>query len=159
VKGEINHSFKNYITILVLLIITCLHDILLEKVFIFYHVDMGTPPKDYGIVTNILAAIIIAPLLETVLFQYLPHRGLTYIKAIKNPKVFDWTYVIISTILFCLSHWYSLIYIIVTIIPGFLLAYYFNWYYNKFNYYTAIYYVSLLHLSKNSIALIDKYLL
>jgi uncharacterized protein len=156
---EVNHGVKNYGVILVLLIVACLHDILFEKIFILYHVYMGTPPKDYGIATNILAGIIIAPLFETVIFQYIPHKGLKYIKILKNKKVFDWVYILISGTLFCLSHWYSIIYIIVTIIPGLLLAFYFNWYYNKFNYCTAIYYISLLHLLKNSVALIDKYLL
>jgi len=73
--------------------------------------------------------------------------------------MFSWVYVFISTILFCLSHCYSIVYIIATITPGFILAYYFNLYSNKFNYYTATYYISLLHLSKNSVALVAKYLL
>jgi len=157
---KIYHSYRNYITVFVLLIIACTHDLIFTKIIAFYGIDMGPSPKDYGIVTNIIASIIIAPLLETIIFQYLPHKGLSYIKPLKNnPKLFNWVYIVFATFLFCLSHCYSLIYIFATIIPGMILAYYFNYLYRKFNYFNAIYFISLLHLSKNLLVLIDQYLL
>lgn len=157
---KIYHSYKNYIIVFVLLIIACAHDLIFTKIISFYGINMGPSAKDYGIVTNIIASIIIAPLLETMIFQYLPHKGLSYIKPLKNsPKLFNWTYVLFATFLFCLSHSYSFIYILATIIPGILLSYYFNYFSLKFNYFTAIYFISLLHLAKNILVLIDEYLL
>lgn len=157
---EIKHSYKNYIIIFVLLIISCVHDLVFTKIFSVYGIDLGASAKDYGIATNIIASIIIAPLLETIIFQYLPHKGLQYITPLRNsPKTFKWIYVSLATILFCLSHWYSIAYITVTIIPRLLLAYFFNYYYDRFNYSTAIYFISLLHFAKNFLVLIDEYLL
>ena len=157
--GGIKHTSKNYQMVCVLLAIACLHDILLTKIFTYYNINIEYSAKDYGFATNVIAGLIIAPLLETIIFQYLPFKGLRYFKLTSNEKSFRWAYLVCSTSLFCLSHSYSTVYIIAMILPGLLLAYYFNFYHSKFNFSTAIYFITLLHFSKNTIVLVDKYLI
>lgn len=152
-------DFKNYKILFILLIISCAHDIILEQIFKSYGILPFENKKDYGIVSNIIAALCIAPIVETIIFQYLPHKLLSFSKPLKKSGYFAFAYILISTMLFCLSHYYSLIYIAAMIFSGILLSYYFQYFFRKYDYRIAIYFITLLHFSKNLLALIDKYFL
>lgn len=156
-KRAIHHSTRNYILILLLLTIACIHDILFEKLFNFLKISTDIPTKKYSVANSVITGLLIAPLIETLLFQYLPLKGLLYINSINKKAYFKWVFVILSTVLFSVSHSYSWIYIVVTIIPGFILSYYFYFFYKSYNLSTAFYFIGLLHFLKNTIALTDKY--
>ena len=153
-------EYKNYKIILVLIFVACAHDLVLIRIFKNYGINFFENTKDYGIITNLISGLVIAPILETIIFQLFPHKVLTNIKVIKRSKYFICIYVGLSTLLFCSSHYYSWAYILAMIFPGILLSYYFHYFYKKFNNYNmAIYFITLFHFSKNFIALFDKYLL
>jgi hypothetical protein len=77
---------------------------------------------------NFVVAIIIAPLLETLIYQYAVIKLLRKVKILKNN---NYIIILICSILFGLSHTYSLSYVINTTIIGIILAYSFITYEKK----------------------------
>lgn len=152
-------NIKNYKIVLIVVIITCLYSMILTRVLAALGINPYQNKNNYGIVTDIIAAIIVAPVIETFVFQYCPHLILRKINLIKKQQNFRIVYLIISTILFCLSHYYSIAYILAMIFPGLILAYFFNFFYLQMNYKNAIYFTVLIHLLTNTIAVIDEHFL
>lgn len=76
-------------------------------------------------VTKFIAVCLIAPLFETYIFQY----GI--IKWLSSTKMKNWFIVFISSLLFGLSHFYSLQYVVNTFFIGIVLALSFMWWINK----------------------------
>ncbi|MFK7748785.1 MAG: CPBP family glutamic-type intramembrane protease [Kordia sp.] len=67
-----------------------------------------------------ILSVIIGPLIETFLFQYLIIEILYFFKKIKINTI-----IIISSITFSLIHYYNLIYILVTFLSGIIYASYY----------------------------------
>lgn len=66
-----------------------------------------------------IAVILVAPLIETALFQALPYHLL------RKGRFFQkrvWLIIVISGLFFALQHFYSVVYIVFAFIPGILLA-------------------------------------
>lgn len=136
----------------------CANDIIYSEIFSFYKIDLALNKIDYGFITTIIGSLIIAPIFETIIFQYLIHKGLKRIFFNRTEHSFRFVFILISASLFSISHWYSFLYILVTIIPGIILSWNFHWLYRHGNYKNAIYFTWLLHFAKNSLSVIDKYL-
>lgn len=99
---------------------------------------------------KIFSAIIVAPIVETFLFQYLPHRILLRKMSI------NWKWVtIISALLFGLTHWYGFGYIVFSTLIGlvFIVAYVFLYEANK----NPFLVVMFAHMLRNTIALLVLY--
>lgn len=153
-------DLKNYKILILLLIVSCVHDIILVNIFQYYGINTFKNITEYGIILNLISGLAIAPVLETYIFQFIPFKLLINIKPIRESKYFVLEYIIFSTLLFCTSHYYNWAYIFGMIFPGILLSYYFHYFFKKFNSYnTTIYFISLIHFSKNFIVLTNKYLL
>src|ERR1700733_11555579 len=106
---------KNYRLVVLIVVIACVHDIILEQIFRSFSLNPVVNIKDYGIVTDIIAGLVLAPLLETMIFQYLPHRLLNLLNPIKQSKYFAIIYIFLSTMVFSFSHSYSWMYIMATV--------------------------------------------
>lgn len=99
---------------------------------------------EYSIFMKIFTAVIMAPLLETLIFQKWFYRLLSKIKYFRNNVC--WI-IIISGILFGLSHCYSAHYMIITTAIGFLLMYAYILRIDKHPYWT----VAAIHALSNFI--------
>lgn len=78
-----------------------------------------TPLDAQHIAIQFLTAVILAPIIETLLFQVL------IIETLRSFKVGDIYSVLISSLLFALSHSYNTTYIFVAFIPGVIFALYY----------------------------------
>lgn len=101
-------------------------------------------------VTQFIYAVILAPLLETFLFQMCVIKILRKINKLNNSIV-----VIISALIFGLQHFYSLEYILNTTIAGIFLAYAFITYEKKKLLPFCV--VCIIHSLRNFISLIISY--
>jgi len=110
-------------------------------------VDMGRPEfEKIPIVLLFLFVAIIAPIVETFIFQYLIIRILKKINFFKNRMVLV---MFISAVVFGASHTYSIFYMFMTFISGLLLAYAFIVYEDKKA--SAFWVTMAIHSFKNSI--------
>ena len=101
--------------------------------------------KNVGPRNDYFLAIIVAPILETLIFQYGIFKIYQKIKAVTHKfHWFMWT----SAILFGLSHFYSLVYIIFGIAEGFLFGYIYYFYHK--NPEKAFWTTALVHCLHNS---------
>lgn len=98
--------------------------------------------KDFSNNEKFVLIVIIGPLVETALFQYLPIKILEKI-GVKN----NWIKIIASSILFALLHFYNPIYIAMTFISGFLLNKFYLESRTKSNFYFVL--TALLHSMYN----------
>lgn len=99
------------------------------------------------LIITFLATVIIAPLLETFIFQYGIIKILRKINILKNNNL---TIILISSLIFGLQHFYSLSYIIHTTILGIFLAYAFVVYERKKT--SPFWVVCAIHSLKNFIS-------
>lgn len=76
--------------------------------------------KSMSLTEIFILSVIIAPLLETFLFQYLIIEILSFFKRIKVNII-----IIISSLAFSLIHYYNFIYILVTLLSGMIYASYY----------------------------------
>lgn len=80
-----------------------------------------TPSEEWSVfVASPFEIIFLAPAIETFLFQSLPY-GLLYLSY--NLKRRKWIVFTLSTVLFSLSHFYSVGYILYTLVFGYLMIY------------------------------------
>lgn len=76
----------------------------------------NTGLDDLTTLETIIAIVIIAPLLETFIFQFGVQE--VVIRAFKNSVFKLWISVFISSLAFALTHYYSLFYILMTLVSG-----------------------------------------
>ncbi|MDO4771581.1 CPBP family intramembrane glutamic endopeptidase [Porphyromonas sp.] len=95
---------------------------LLNAVIHVFSIDVGyiTEPPKVNTAFEYISAIIIIPMVETLLSQKLPYWGLTKISYLKQNI---WIVFLISATLFALLHFYSVAYIIYTFVVGLILIY------------------------------------
>jgi hypothetical protein len=153
---KIRHTLANYLVLVLLLIISSLHELIIEKVLLLYAIELPDNPKRSGSPAMALASVFVAPILETLLFQYLPHKWLKYISGLsRNTKLFEFLYILLSALAFSFSHYYAYIYMLFMLFPGLLLGYAFNFFYRQNNSYSnAMYFILLLYVSKNTLAFV-----
>ena len=100
----------------------------------------------YSKLVEFFLVVIFAPIIETILFQYLPINQVFISYNGKNKKLVA---VLISALCFGVIHLYSLYYFFVMSIGGLLLAYYFCSFKQKTNSISAIFYIALIHSLSN----------
>ena len=111
-------------------------------------------------IQKFLISTILGPIFETFLFQFITYYIRKFIyeefpKKILNPRFFNTVYIIISSILFAISHTYSNWYIILMILPGALLSYMFIFF--KKNEQNAFIYTSVIHFFHNLFVFLLEY--
>ncbi len=119
--------------------------------YFFQNYDMGGPngiPK-LSFIGKIVSASIFIPLVETFIFQYLIIELSSNVKLLKNN---NFEIIIISAIIFGLSHNYSFLYIFYSFIIGLFLAYSYI-IYKKKNF-SPFLIVTLIHSLRNTITTI-----
>ncbi len=82
--------------------------------------DMLGSPAVESIVLELLIAVVVAPLIETLLFQSLVIEIIC--KLIKRPRKNIWISVIASSLAFSMNHTYSISYMVITFFAGLILA-------------------------------------
>ena len=104
-------------------------------------------------IQEVFVGLIFGPIIETLIFQFAPYKVIFYFKKIiqkyllKKESQFLGLYILISSILFAISHSYSAYYIFLMIIPGVILSY--SFYFLKKNYTYPILYTFFIHLIHN----------
>jgi hypothetical protein len=111
----------------------------------YYHGMVANPIEKESIKIRFFVGCVMAPLLETFLFQYLPFG---IFKALKIKNIF--ILIVLPALLFGLSHWYSPMYVVATFITG--LIFNFLYIYCKKNQLKAFWIVALLHFLCNFLA-------
>lgn len=112
--------------------------------FLFYFFDLKIGNKQSDISTNYFVILMIAPILETLLFNSLPYYLLK--------KVFSKHYyliIIISTLLFSISHLQSVFLLLLTIPVGYFLSYRYYWSSEKYDEFISTFYTIISHFVMN----------
>lgn len=114
----------------------------INDTFFNYNNNFENGLKDFSIIEKFIIIIIVGPIIETLIFQYLPNEALEKLKVI-NKKIL----IIMPSILFAACHYYKPIYIVMTFFSGILL----NTFYIKCKTQTNLYFVLtvLLHSMYN----------
>lgn len=103
--------------------------------------DMEGSLTTDNIALDFLIAIIVVPLIETLLFQSLIIEIIC--KLIKRPRKNIWVAVLASSLAFAFNHMYSIGYVIITLLAGIILA--FAYYLGRYRKESAIILVFLIH--------------
>lgn len=107
--------------------------------------------KNESLLAKFFIIVIIAPILETIIYQFaIIEIGFK----LKIPPIFI---IIISSLVFGFSHWYNPVYVLVTTVIGFILAYYYTALRNQ-NYTNRVVLVILLHALSNLIAFLNNHI-
>ena len=107
------------------------------------------PFPNYGKLFLFFVAVLVSPFIETILFQALP---LIIIKKLVKHKYKLWVYLSFSALIFMLFHPYSITYIIVTLVIGFIFAFFY--YVATFRKEPAIILISIIHGIYNMIVFV-----
>ena len=102
-----------------------------------------------SLLEELVAVVIVAPVLETIIFQFIIIEALLKLKLETLPCI------IISALLFGVSHWYNLAYVGVATVVGFVFAYYYLALRHQRNY-NKLTLVILLHALSNLFVFIEK---
>lgn len=108
--------------------------------------DRKTTETAYNGPTNFFSVVVLAPLFETFLFQYMVFVLLSKMKIIGNSS---FLIIIISSLLFGISHWYSFAYVVMASFIGVVLMYAYLFYSSKPS--KAFWSVVLIHALHNLI--------
>ncbi|MFA8299312.1 MAG: type II CAAX prenyl endopeptidase Rce1 family protein [Hyphomicrobiales bacterium] len=79
--------------------------------------------KENGLVAFFFIAVLIVPVYETLIFQYIPIKATKFVLKNQKQQLQILSAIILSSLLFSLSHWYNITYIITTFLGGIILAY------------------------------------
>lgn len=154
---RINNYLKNLSTIrfiIIIVLLTFLIFIPLSPLFDLYEEYVGEMGGPVDLVSGtllytVIVGSILAPLIETLIFQYAVIEKLSSIKILKGKNI---VVSIISAALFGISHSYSYLYIFYGFIIGLLLAYAYL-IYKKKNF-SAFWVVFWIHCIRNTITTI-----
>lgn len=69
--------------------------------------------------------VIIAPLFETIMFQYIPIKLISILLNKKKQRIKEYTCILCSALLFAAIHCYNITYIVITFLGGIIFAYLF----------------------------------
>ncbi|MDV3908071.1 hypothetical protein CMT84_06360 [Elizabethkingia anophelis] len=161
-KTKIN--VKAFIYLLCFLLVGIVYSILMKGLIIY----VGLKSNEIGgfkyqdLKQRAIISFFIAPLLNTIFFQYGVYEFVFFLKKSiqkrnkvlldRNNNIYIIIYYCLSTGLFAVSHNYSMYYIYLMIFPGFLLSYAF--YYFEKNFLYPIFYVFLIQSLHNIFAFI-----
>ncbi len=115
--------------ILIMVFISYVAVTLLNLLVLMMNLDVNGPDaKKIPLVLLFLLAVIIAPILETFVYQFLIIRLLKKLNFFKNRMLLQ---VLISAVFFSTAHTYSIYYVFIAFVVGFSLAYAFVIYEDK----------------------------
>ena len=102
-------------------LIGCLWNISFNELVRISEIQLSSPSGFEGpqSVCDYIVVILVAPLVETALFQALPYHLLRKIPFFQKRV---WLIIVISGLFFALQHFYSILYIIFAFVPGILLV-------------------------------------
>lgn len=117
--------------IITILIMKVLFNLLITPIGILYTTNIGSVggPIENSVpnLEMLITGVIVAPIIESFIFQLGIIRVFQDLLKIKNKKVI----ILISAIIFAAQHWYSPLYILLMILPGIIYAYTFIIYDDK----------------------------
>lgn len=108
----------------------------------------SSPLKNKSLLAQFIVVVIIAPIIETIIYQF------AIIEIGFKLKLSPILIIIISSLAFGFSHWYNPVYVLVTTVVGFILAYYYTALRQQ-NYTNRVVFVVLLHSLSNLIAFLN----
>jgi uncharacterized protein len=138
-------------------IIIILYELIAGLTYTYYDIGLENPLTKQPFILDLIGSIIVAPLFETWLCQYLPLRFLR--KWIGNKINSEIVYISISALLFASMHPFSIWYLIFTIIPGVLLAYFFSHFYKLYqSLIVSFWFTAILHSVINVASIVYDFL-
>jgi len=152
---ELDNYFKKltmfkFVSVMVFLsVLIVLPLVPLSMIFQVDEVASLNSTMDLSFDWQVFIAAIVAPIIETFLFQTLVILGLRRLKFFRSRM---YIVVIISALIFGIVHTYSLIYIMYAFLMGLILAYSYNVYIEKVD--SSFIVVALIHSARNILALI-----
>jgi len=115
----------------------------------YFDADLTSISLKFGsLQEEFLIAVIAAPIIETLIFQYF------VIETLLNVKLAPLLCIIASALLFGISHYYNIAYVLVTTIVGFIFAYYYMALRHQ-HYFNKLILVTLLHVLSNLFAFVN----
>ena len=137
--------------LLLFILVGIFYSFLTQWVFSIFNIILKNPIENRSKYFQFFVGVIISPLIETLIFQYLIFILLR--KIIKTKKLFNTAFLFAGTSVFSIAHSYSLYYIIAMIVPSFLLCYCFLYYSNeKTSLKYSFWFTTLFHASTNFLA-------
>jgi len=122
---------KNFYTFILFFILAVVNGYFFNFINDYYfHIETKLPT---GISQKEMAflAVFVAPFLETLIFQYLLHAGLTKVLNVKSNLVC----VLLMSFVFSQIHWYNWLYVIMTFFSGIILNSFYITFLNRTRYY------------------------
>ena len=130
---------------------------LMQLVLALFNIHLHNPIEKTPLVEQVIVGIIVAPLIETWICQYLIFWVIK--KFITNERNVAITFMVTSTVLFASQHNYSIYYILVMIFPGAMLSYCFLFYYKTSNSLAIAYWCTVLfHALHNLMAFVSDFM-
>lgn len=141
---------KNYIFFWIFFIINFLFQSITSVIANFINPDLTDTSLHFsGLLEEFYIAVIVAPILETLIFQYI------IIESLLNSKIAPIMCVAISALSFGLAHWYNLAYVLVLTGVGFIFGYYYLALRQQF-FLNRLIFVVLLHSLSNLLTFLIK---
>ena len=102
---------------------------------------------------SFILVIFVAPILETIIYQYFPYKIINYLEIFKKDKVKKNFTIIASSIFFAISHPYSITYVLYSFLVGliFISLYYFSYVERKDGVY-SFWLIVIIHAIINTLA-------
>ncbi|MCL1689424.1 hypothetical protein [Elizabethkingia anophelis] len=150
-----------FVKILYLSLIGLLYSVLSVKLLSYFGIENRKIGgfRYVNLKQKILISFIIAPLVKTIIFQYMVYEIIFFIKKRVNREEknnLDFTflilYILISSCLFAANHNFSIYYMLLMIPPGILLSFSFYYFQRQFSY--PIFYVFLVQSLHNILAFV-----
>ena len=151
VELRISYLVKAFI----LSIVLCAYSVLTSLLLIVYlNISIGKQNNiSSSKLQDFFLVVFIAPIIETILFQYLIINQVFISSNGNNKKLIA---VLVSSFCFGIIHFFSFYYFLITFIGGLFLAYFFCYFAERVNTLSAIFYISLVHSLSNLYAFLIK---
>jgi hypothetical protein len=136
-------------------LVTIAYDVCFALALSYFEINLESPVDEMTPVVKLLTVIVVAPLFETWLIQYLPFKFIIRSKMASRYKESMLPYVLISACFFALLHYQSLWYIVYAFIPGVIFAYAFaRIYKSRLSLKIAFWFTAGIHAATNAFAFI-----
>ena len=156
-RGKTYTDKKNVYYILLFAFIIILYEVFAGFIYTNYGIVLENPLTKQPFTLQLFGLIIVAPLFETWLCQYLPFYFLR--KWISNKIRIELIYIIISSLLFASQHFYSIWYAVYTVMPGIVLAYCFYYFYKLYqSLIVSFWFTAILHAIINFVGIAFEFL-
>ena len=106
---------------LLLLMVLCLK-IMLSYLFHFMADSQNTSTSDFSVLETIVAVVIVAPLIETLIFQFGIQELILRFSKITNYNSLFFICITMSSLLFSITHYDSLFHVLISFLSGLIYA-------------------------------------